>query len=101
MVEYKDFLANVAFGGGWTENLIELEKVNQVMNVLRDAANECADKDVRTTELDEALDYVKSNVEKGNMLVTGFKKALSEINPDIRKNAVANYVDLIRDWAGM
>jgi hypothetical protein len=101
MVERKKHLANVAFGGGWSEELDERDRLARIMAALDTAASDCFDQDVYTRELIDALDYVQTNVEKGPMLVAGFQKALLEPIPSLRQVEVQRYVGMIRDWAGM
>ena len=43
MVERKKHLANVAFGGGWSEELVEREMLSRIMGVLEKAAEDCFD----------------------------------------------------------
>ena len=100
MVERKKHLGNVAFGGAWSEQLIEDDALNSVMSVLQKACDECADQDVSDRTLIDALSYVRSNVEKGPMLVEGFQKALLEPNPNIRQESVKRYVEMIFTWSG-
>jgi len=73
MVERNKHLANVAFGGAWSEEISEREALSRIMEVLFDAAAQCGEKDVRDRPLADALDYVYHNVEKGPMLVAGFQ----------------------------
>lgn len=100
MVERKKHLTNVAFGGAWSEQIIEDDSLNSVMSVLQKACDQCADEDVNGRALIDALSYVRSNVEKGPMLVEGFQKALLEPNPNIRQVSVKRYVDMIFTWSG-
>lgn len=100
MVERKKHLSNVAFGGAWSEQLIEQDALNEVMSVLRRASEECADRDVNDRDLMSALSYVRGNIEKGPMLVAGFQKALLEPNPTMRQESVKRYVEMIFTWAG-
>ena len=58
------------------------------------------DQDVNDRALIDALSYVRSNVEKGPMLVEGFQKALLEPHPNLRQENVKRYVDMIFTWAG-
>lgn len=100
MVERKKHFANVAFGGAWSEELVERETLSQIMSALEKAADDCFDQDVYCRELIDALGYVQANVEKGPMLVAGFQKALLEPIPTLRQAEVRQYVRMIRDWAG-
>jgi hypothetical protein len=101
MIERKKHLANVAFGGRWSEELVERDRLARFMAALDATASDCFDQDVYTRELIDALDYVQANVEKGPMLVAGFQKALLEPIPSLRQTEVQRYVGMIRNWAGM
>ncbi len=101
MVECKKHLANVAFGGAWSEELVLRDTLNQVMAALRRAAAECADRDVNDAEFLSALEYVRDNVEKGPMLVAGLQRALLEPNQTLRQTAATRYVQMIAEWAGV
>ena len=101
MVERKKHLANVAFGGAWSEELLERDKLSKVMAVLSKAAEDCADRDVSDGDLMAALDYVRTSVEKGPMLVSGLQNALLEPNQSIRQDGVRRYVRMIAEWAGV
>ena len=100
MVDFKDQMKNVAFGGPWSEALVEQAALNDIMQVLDRAAAMCGEEDVWSRDLDRALTYVRNEVEKGPMLVEGFQKALQEPLPDVREARVSEYVKLVRDWSG-
>ncbi len=101
MVDCKKHFANVAFGGGWSEELVARETLGRVMAVLHRAAEECADRDVRDRDLIDALAYVRSEIEKGPMLVAGLQRALLEPLPALRQERVRHYVQMIERWAGL
>lgn len=101
MVEYKKQLSNVAFGGAWSEQLAEDYELKQVMAVLKNAANECGDKDVCDKEFMRALRYVREHIDKGPMLVEGLQKALLEPNQGLRVTSVRRFVKMISEWAGL
>ena len=101
MVDSKKHLANVAFGGAWSEELLERDKLSKVMAVLNKAAEECADRDVSDEALMAVLGYVRTQVEKGPMLVSGLQNALLETNQSIRQDEVRRYVRMIAEWAGV
>ena len=100
MVDYKKHLANVAFGGAWSEELVARDALKSVMQVLERAAANCGEQEVRDGALAEALSHVRRKVEKGPMLVEGFQNALLEPLPEVREARVRHYVDMIADWAG-
>lgn len=100
MVDYKDQLSNVAFGGAWSEQLAEDFELNSMMAILQKAASECADRDVNDKNLMMALRYVRENIDKGPMLVEGFQIALLEPNQNLRQSRVTRLLKMIEDWAG-
>ena len=101
MVDRKKHFANVAFGGGWSEELVARETLARVMSVLRRAAEECADRDVYESDLIDALAYVRSEIEKGPMLVAALQRALLEPLPALRQERVRHYVEMIARWSGL
>jgi len=100
MTERKKHLSNVAFGGAWSEEILERDALKSVMEVLYKAARECGEKDVRDRHLADALSHVYRKIEKGPMLVAGFQKALLEPIPNLRETNARRYVDMIAEWAG-
>ncbi len=101
MVERKKHFANVAFGGGWSEDLVAAGELFAVLDVLRRAARECGMRDVRDEALGEALAHVHDRVEKGPMLVDGLRRALAEPDPARRVAQARRYVKMIEEWAGV
>ncbi|MBL1435537.1 MAG: hypothetical protein COB08_004985 [Rhodobacteraceae bacterium] len=101
MVDFKKQLSNVAFGGAWSEALVAEDELQSIMDVLRRAANNCADRDVNDKEFLAALRYVREEVEKGPMLVEGLQKALLEPHPALRQKNVQRYVDMVEQWVGV
>ncbi len=101
MTDYKTQLSNVAFGGAWSEALIAQDELQNIMDVLQLAADECADRDVNDRAFLHALRYVRAEIEKGPMLVEGLQEALLEPLPALREQAVRRYVAMIKEWAGV
>lgn len=101
MADREKQLGNVAFGGNWSEELLVLDKLNQLLEVIERAANECAERDVRDDELSQALEDVRTNIEKGPMLVASFEKSLASADPQHRRKETMRVARLIRLWAGL
>ncbi|MGH0003498.1 hypothetical protein ACQU0X_25770 [Pseudovibrio ascidiaceicola] len=98
MTDRKKQLANVAFGGSWSEELVHKGRVQAVIDVLRLAAENCDEEDPRGPELSASLVYIERHVEKGRMFRIGVEKSLSLQNPSQRKMEMLRYVSLIESW---
>lgn len=48
-----------------------------------------------------ALEYVRTSIEKGPMLISGVQNALLEPNLSIRQDGVRRYIRMIAEWAGV
>lgn len=101
MVERKDQLGNVAFGGNWSEEILVVEELREVVALVETAAAECGDRDVEDEAFLAAMLYVRKNVEKGPMLCTAFFKALRQENQSLRRSEAVRVARMIRTWAGM
>ena len=88
MMERKDQLRNVAFGGNWSEEILIVDELRRVLALVEASAADCADRDVATEEFLSAMLYVRKNIEKGPMLTGAFFKAL-------------RVAKMIRGWAGL
>lgn len=101
MVEHKKKMGNVAFGGGWSEEILIVDELTKVLSIIDDAAENCADRDVENEELLAAMLYVRKNIEKGPMLSASYFKGLRITNQSLRKTEVKRVAGMIRSWAGM
>ena len=99
-MEHETQLRNVAFGGNWSEALVEEDVAKSVLAILRLAAENCMEEDPRGPELNQALGYVAARVEKGPMLVSAFLKALAEPEQEIRRKGATRWFRQIEIWAG-
>ena len=86
-MDMKGKLGNVAFGGGWTEEMLDRERLRSVLHTLDRVADGCAEQDMRTGELEDALTFVETNVEKGAALAVAFRAALAFGEPWRRREA--------------
>ena len=98
-MDMKGKLGNVAFGGGWTEEMLDRERLRSALDVLDRAADGCADADMRSEELDDALSFVEAHVEKGATLADAFRTALSIGESWRRREAALLAARRIRRWA--
>ena len=99
-MERETQLRNVAFGGNWSEALLEQDVANSALSTLRLAAENCMEEDPRGLELNQALGYVAVRVEKGPALVAAFLKALAEPEQTIRQERAMRCLRQIELWAG-
>ena len=98
-MDMKGKLGNVAFGGGWTEEMLDRVRLRSVLDTLDRAADGCADADMRSEELEVALNFVETNVEKGAALAEAFRTALAFGEPWRRREAALLAARRIRRWA--
>ena len=98
-MDMKGKLGNVAFGGGWTEEMLDRERLRSALDALDRAADGCADADMRSEELEDALIFVETNVEKGAALAEAFRTALAYGEPWRRRDAALLAARRIRRWA--
>ena len=73
-MEFKKKISNVAFGGNWSEELITEYELLQSLTSLQWAIDNCRKREVNTTEVNEALNYLTKDLEKGKMLSDKFKR---------------------------
>ena len=98
-MDMKGKLGNVAFGGGWTEEMLDRERLRSALDALDRAADGCADEDMRSGELDDALSFVETHVEKGAAFARAFRTALAFGEPWRRREAALQAARRIRRWA--
>ena len=101
MVERKDQLRNVAFGGNWSEEILVVDELNRVLVTVEKAADECRDRDVLDDELLAAMQYVEHKIEKGAMLKAAFFGGLKIQDQSRRRVEAMRVSGMIRTWAGM
>lgn len=101
MVEKKNQLGNVAFGGNWSEEILILDELHSILDVIDKAVEDCTERDVEGEDLHQAILYVRKNVEKGPMLCEAFFKALKIENQSLRQERLNEVGSMIRMWAGV
>jgi len=100
MVDLKTQLKNVAFGGSWSEDILRVSELETALNVIANAAYTCTEIDVRTDELNDALGFVASKIEKGPQLKAQFLKAVVIEDQDARSCATQHVLRQMQSWAG-
>ncbi|WP_159096996.1 hypothetical protein [Pseudovibrio sp. Alg231-02] len=93
-------LSNVAFGGDWSENLLEQFETTTVLKVLREAVETCQEEDPRGQSLLDAIEHLKSSIDKGEDLANGLLKALDKADPVQRQKEALRYLELIERHSG-
>ena len=86
-MDMKGKLGNVAFSGGWSEEMLDREQLRSVLDALDRDADGCSEKDMRSEELEDALTFVETNVENGVTLANAFRTALAYREPWRRREA--------------
>lgn len=61
--------------------MLDRERLRWVLDAVDRAADGCAEEDMRTEKLDDALSFVEANVEKGASLAEAFRTALAIMEP--------------------
>lgn len=88
-------LANVAFGGNWSEAIMEHHDIETALDVLRNTAQNCRESACFGSELEDALATIRAYIDKGEGLTVGFLNALNEQNIAQREKEVRRYLFLI------
>ncbi len=100
-MDRKGQLANVAFGGAWSEQIAGNEAVEQAMRLVEAAAKEGAGRDLRRDgSLRAALGLVTKTHPKGAMMVAAWDKALSMHDPGQRVAELIRIAKLLRENLG-
>ena len=79
--------------------MLDRERLRSVLEALDRAADGCADADMRSEELEDALIFVETNVEKGAALAKAFRTALVYGEHWRRREAALVASRRIRRWA--
>ncbi len=100
MADMKKQLSNVAFGGSWSEEILDTSTKAQALRQVEAAVLNCFEEDVRTDDLNEALDYLREKIGKGSELISAFLQALNIQTPALRQQEASRVFRLIKNWAG-
>tara|TARA_R100000005_G_scaffold89219_2_gene59634 strand:- start:4432 stop:4755 length:324 start_codon:yes stop_codon:yes gene_type:complete len=100
MAERKNQLSNVSFGGAWSEELVDIDRLNRILSVIERAVRDCASRDVRSRQLEKALNEMGLTIEKGPQLARRFMRALAEPNPGLRHMEASKVARIIRRSVG-
>lgn len=100
-MDRKGQLANVAFGGAWSEQIAGQEALRDAMRGIEAAARETLYADLRhDSSKREALDLVAASHPKGPMLMAAWSRAISIENPGLRAAELARIAGAFRAGIG-
>ena len=100
MAEKKNQLSNVSFGGAWSEELVDQDRIRTILRVIERAARDCAIRDVQSARLDRALAEIDNMVEKGPQLTASFRRSLARPHPSLRQQEAQRIARMIRRATG-
>lgn len=93
-------LANVAFGGDWSEAIVPSERVQSVMQTLRLAVRYCREVDPRSDAVTDALNLIR-RMTRGDLLADAFLKASCIENMDVRHLELQRVLKVIASAVGV
>ena len=100
-MDRKGQLANVAFGGAWSEQIAGQEALRDAMRSIEAAARETLAADLRhDNSKREALELLAAEHPKGPMLIVAWEKAVRIENPGLRAAELARIAGALRAGIG-
>ncbi len=100
-MDFESKLSNVAFGGNWAEELVEVKKLTQALADLEWAVQNSWERDVHTEAVRLALDLIEVKIEKGAMHRASFEKAMRIENQTLRQEAMQVSYERMKSWSGI
>lgn len=100
MTDIKNQFSNVAFGGSWSEEILNTSELLAALDVIDQAANDCVEYDVRSAELEAALGLIQTKVRRGSELCDQFSRAITEQDQGLRMQNAQRAAQRLRLWAG-
>lgn len=100
-MDRKGQLANVAFGGAWSEQIAGHEALYDAMHLIEAAARKTRTTDLRQDGgMCDAMQLLTASHPKGAMLAVAWEKALRLESPDLRAAEVARIAANLRAGLG-
>lgn len=100
-MDRKGQLANVAFGGAWSEQIAGEEELKQAMRCIERAAGESAIRDLRKDQaVGAALQMLADEHFKGDMLISAWYQSLKIKNVELRVAELQRIVEMLRSGIG-
>lgn len=101
-MDRKGQLANVAFGGAWSEQIAGDEALAEAMRQIETAAREGSDRDVRhDSAVHAALKRLATAHPKGDQLITAWDQAAEIGNPGLRTAELMRITAILRAGIGL
>lgn len=100
-MDRKGQLANVAFGGAWSEQIAGNEELKDAMRRIERAVGESAGRDLRNDQAVSAvLRLLTDGHPKGAMLVAAWRKALEIKDTGLRVTELKRIAAMLRSGIG-
>lgn len=100
-MDRKRQLANVSFGGAWSEQIAGNEQLVDAMQRIEAAVTESEEQDLRSNSaIKEALAVVAAAHPKGRLLSQAWEKGLNIGNSGMRKAELKRVADALRAGLG-
>lgn len=100
-MDRKGQLANVSFGGAWSEQIAGNEALTQAMCIIEASAQESAETDLRGDKaVQEALAKLAAAHPKGAILAAAWNKGLGISNVSLRTAELARIAAALRAGLG-
>lgn len=100
-MDRKRQLANVSFGGAWSEQIAGNEQLVDAMQRIEAAVIESEEQDLRSNNaIKEALAVVVSSHPKGRLLAQAWERGLNIDNSGLRKAELKRVADALRAGLG-
>ena len=100
-MDRKRQLANVSFGGAWSEQIAGNEQLVDAMQRIEAAVIESEEQDLRSNNaIKEALTVVVSSHPKGRLLAQAWERGLNIGNSGLRKAELKRVADALRAGLG-
>jgi hypothetical protein len=100
-MDRKSQLANVSFGGAWSEQIAGNEAMRDAMHTLDVAAQECVETDLRDDpDVREAVRTLAGAHPKGAQLTSAWEKGLGLGNAVLRKAELMRIASVLKAGRG-
>ncbi|WP_417548567.1 hypothetical protein [Marinobacter segnicrescens] len=99
-MERRDQLRNVAFGGDWSEQIPDRERIVEALAALTRAVNECQDHDPCASNVLIEVDHLCAQIARGTRMAASWRKAGAVPEPGVRQSMLAQILKTIRSGIG-
>ncbi len=99
-MERRDQLKNVAFGGDWSEQIPDRERIAEAVGALTRAVKECQDHDPCASHVLIDVDYLCARIARGNRMAASWRQAGALPEPGVRRSILTQVLKTIRSGVG-